>query len=649
MKKVIIFLFACFALSFCFGSQGSSAKDIENVSTVIGNYCYDGFVPYSTSVFNGDLVVSDRNNHRLSVVDLSTSKVSSTLGSYGSGKDKFKYPGTIISHGKDLLVCDMGNNRIAVYKDGLAFSYEIALKKAPVDMAVVGDNVYILYEDGVLIDVYNLVSKTFKEQIKVSAKATNISSFKNSLILLGEKTYIYGLDTQEYLESPQLKGCISFYEHEDKGYALFSDEYIILDKDMNTKETFGVHDGTSIYAGKNGVFICDPNKGTVNLHKGDRAISSFGKERPLKDMKYVTARGSLVAVSNGQDIHFYKNGKLVFELTNDNVVDIKIVNDNLYVLKPHSICSYKISRHGDGDVSVVLEKTLDANGSYSFTAMDCDGNNIYITEKNSGKVLKVDVGLKVFSTVVSGVKSPQAIACGDGRLYIGDENGINVYTTSGDKLKEEQGKYISLTYNKRLYGIISGAKKVKRFDKDLNPLSDVAYDGYFVNLGDIEAREYGLLACDYDRDEVMVHTVENLELSNNNLTVNSKKFDGKVVKGQTVTVKVSGAGMMNHLPEIGDVRYYPASCGIDSQIPLNEDKGRFYASISMQNVGNYTLKVVYKKQMFIGGTWQDVKTADSVLTYDLPVAVTPEHVATQEDTEIIYDYFLELKKFFCGF
>ena len=104
--------------------------------------------------------------------------------------------------------------------------------------------------------------------------------------------------------------------------------------------------------------------------------------------------------------------------------------------------------------------------------------------------------------------------------------------------------------------------------------------------------------------------------------------------------------MMNHLPRVGDVRYNPVSCGVDADVRFKEDKGRYTANISMHNVGNYTIKVKYQKQVYHAAGWRDSQTADSIITKDIPVTVTEGSKQEQDKITIIQNELLNFFEYF---
>lgn len=650
MKKTITLAFI-FMLLFIFGINISTAKtkEITGISTVVGSYCHNGFVPHNVVMFGGDLVVADKDNHRLSVVDVNTSSVIKTYGSYGTNRNELRFPRELVVYGKELLVCDSYNNRIVFLDGGYKTSNILNLKKSPKSIFVLENVLYVLCEDGMTIDSYNVKSFEVLKSFSLKHHAEQITGINSMIIGSGSGTVsIIDIGSGSYETKKDISDALSLNTLEDKIYALFNDKIEIYDKDFNKSSEFSIkQSGKYLYPVKSGIYVADEERALVYFYKDGKKAATYGKGKKAVKISLVSAKGNIVATASDVSIDIYRKGSLVAFINEPGAVDIKLFDDMLYVLKENSISAYKLNSYESGEISVKLIGSLEANNSYLFTSMDVAGENIYISEASSGKVLKTSTDLNVFSTVISKLTAPSSVAYGDRSLYVAEKGKLSIYDLAGNLKKQVDGSYTSVTYNSNnLFAISDKAKKIDRFNSSLESLSPLAYEGYFLGLTDIEAKEYGLYICDYSRREIMVYTNETLDISENNITVNSAPFTGSVTNGQTLTLKVSGAGMMNHLPRVGDVRYNPVSCGVDADVRFKEDKGRYTANISMHNVGNYTIKVKYQKQVYHAAGWRDSQTADSIITKDIPVTVTEGNKQEQDKITIIQNELLNFFEYF---
>lgn len=649
MKKRLGVICLCFFLLFGAGTVQAKTDTIENIATVVGSYCYDGFVPHSAVLFKGDIVVADKDNHRLSIIDRTSSRVVKTIGTYGEETGQFRFPRDLAVHGKELFVCDSLNKRISILSEALEVSRHIDLKESPKQITVYKDKLYVLYESGLKIDVFNGASKTFERSIVLNKKAEDFGVFGEKIVIIGTESYLLNMKDNSYERANFLDGC-AFVESSEEGlYVLFDDSLRVLDEYMNKIRSYPTKQGSSsVYPGAGSVIVASTEQGKVYEYKDSSLISTYGRGQTLSVVDKVAVKGRMSAVSAGKTIEFYKDGKAVASLDYESPVDMKIIGSQLFVLGSTHLKSYNIDSANDA-VSITPDKTLEANGAYSFTSMDSDGSNIYISEVNSGRILKTTTELKVFSAAIGQLNSPKSVAYGDGRLYVAQDGFLGMYGLGGDKLGQAEGTYAAISYKDGLYAIGEGGKEISRFNSKLEKDKPVAYEGYFLNLKDVEATGYGVFVTDGDRKELMVYTNEDLELTSGNVSIDSRSFNGTVQKGETITVNVSGAGMINPLPSIGDVRYSPDSAFIDTEVGFTEDKGRYTASINLPNVGNYTLKVAYKKQVFIGGKWQDLSTGDSAPVYDLPITVAAQgEVQRDEQARVICSVLNELRNFLFG-
>lgn len=74
--------------------------------------------PHYLAVWSGRLAVTDTNNHRIKLFDLSTRQDLFSFGSEGSGPGQFKFPrGVAIDGNGSIIVGDSGNNRIQIFDE----------------------------------------------------------------------------------------------------------------------------------------------------------------------------------------------------------------------------------------------------------------------------------------------------------------------------------------------------------------------------------------------------------------------------------------------------------------------------------------------------------------------------------------------------
>lgn len=627
MKKAVGAVFICviimvFALGTGYAAENKE-KDIEGISTVVGSYCHGGFVPHNVAVFGGDLVVSDKDNHRLNVIDIGTSRVTMTYGRYGEGKRELRFPRGLLVNGKELLVCDSYNNRIVFLNTDYKPVRILSLKKSPKDICALEDKLYVLLADGATVESYEIGSGKYVRSFSLKYNAEYITGTDSRIIAVGGgRVNTVDVETVVYEEEEKLKGAISVNALQDSIYVLFGEKAEVYDRDFEKTDEFRVNKGSFIYPTEGGVYIADQNKGLVYLYKKGNIVQTYGKERKPCEPERISVRGNRVAVKSEDEVYIYKEGKAAVTIDGKGVVDIKLWDNVLYILKSNSIVAYELVSHETGEISARLKGNLQANSAYRFTAMEMADGIIYICEAQSKKLLKVGTDLRVFSTAIGRIDEPKAVAVGNGRIYIAEKDCIGVYDFSGNLTGQVAGEYSALSFSKELFAVNHGDKKVDRISDSLELQKPLEYEGYFLGLADLEAKEYGLYICDYSRREVMIYTDESLEISSRNASVDGKEFKGTVKEGQSVSIRVTGAGMLNLLPNIGDVRYEPISCGVDKEIAFKEGKGWFNADVSMPSIGNYTLKIKYQKQIYSTDGWKKVQAANGTVIKELPVTVT---------------------------
>ena len=79
--------------------------------------------------------------------------------------------------------------------------------------------------------------------------------------------------------------------------------------------------------------------------------------------------------------------------------------------------------------------------------------------------------------------------------------------------------------------------------------------------------------------------------------------------GESITFTASGVGMNNLNPNEGDTRYVPASWSVNPSGTWTASP--YTATFSISEVGNYTLKVVFNREVYTGGVWKTDGATDT--------------------------------------
>ena len=107
---------------------------------------------------------------------------------------------------------------------------------------------------------------------------------------------------------------------------------------------------------------------------------------------------------------------------------------------------------------------------------------------------------------------------------------------------------------------------------------------------------------------------------------------GEYYKGDTIKFTASGAGMGNTNPNPGDYRYRPTGYQIGN-VSGSWKSAPYTTSMSIKATGEYTLKVMYSKDVFDGSNWVADGTTDTK-SVTFRVVVKAAGVATGDETPI---------------
>ena len=114
--------------------------------------------------------------------------------------------------------------------------------------------------------------------------------------------------------------------------------------------------------------------------------------------------------------------------------------------------------------------------------------------------------------------------------------------------------------------------------------------------------------------------------------INGITSDSVFMRGETFSFSATGAGMDNADPNPGDYRWKPSGYRIGSASGTFTD-GRYAASMAVNAMGNYTLYVDYKKEVWNGTSWEANGATD---TRSVSFVVSaPNAVQTGDDTPIL--------------
>lgn len=622
MKKFSLTAFvSVLMILFCITAQ---AKDnsISGIYTVAGSFGHSGFVPHSVAVRGGELIVSDKDSHKLSVVDITTGNVTATYGNYGENPGQLKFPRSVAVYENEIIVCDSFNKRIVFVGGNNKQTGVMNLLKEPMEITVAKDMLYVLLSDGITIEGYDLKEKSKRHSFSLKYPAHCIGATENTLIVIGDgKAYTINTEDMAYKEEQALAGARCISSDGQNICVLYEDRVSVFDGELKEQSGFKVSGGTDVCMTEDAIYVSDSAKGLIYGYRNGSIFNTYGKERRTTEIKRISAAGKTVAVCSENVVDVYKNGSYILSVDNEGAVDAVCETGRLYVLGKNSVTAYEFLGDNEGKWSATKTGHIDANASYSFSSVALSDSYMYITEENTGKILRLSTDMQVFTTVINKLNTPKAVAIGKDMIYVAEKERLCAFDLKGQLLYETKGSFDAVGYDGAVYAITKGDKEITCFDEALAEKEPITHEGYFLSLSDIAVKRYGVYACDDLRKEIMLITTEDLDISADNVSVNGTAFTGTAIQGQTITVEVSGAGMLNFLPDIGDVRYKPVYCGIDGKSEFKEQKGRFTADISLQNVGNYTLKAVYQKQIYHADGWKDALSADSTVVKEIAITV----------------------------
>ena len=104
-------------------------------------------------------------------------------------------------------------------------------------------------------------------------------------------------------------------------------------------------------------------------------------------------------------------------------------------------------------------------------------------------------------------------------------------------------------------------------------------------------------------------------------TIGGIKEGDSYIEGTEIEFAAVGAGMDNTAPISGDVRYVPVSWSVNSNGEWTT--APYTAKFTINNVGNYTLKVSYQKQTFNGTSWENIANEIDTKTVSFSIINKP--------------------------
>lgn len=107
---------------------------------------------------------------------------------------------------------------------------------------------------------------------------------------------------------------------------------------------------------------------------------------------------------------------------------------------------------------------------------------------------------------------------------------------------------------------------------------------------------------------------------------------GEYYTGDTIKFSAAGAGMSNTDPNPGDYRYRPSGYQIGNVTGTWKDEP-FTTSMAINATGEYTLKVIYNKDIYDGNSWVSDGTSDAK-SVTFKVVTKAASVATGDETPI---------------
>ena len=166
------------------------------------------------------------------------------------------------------------------------------------------------------------------------------------------------------------------------------------------------------------------------------------------------------------------------------------------------------------------------------------------------------------------------------------------------------------------------------------PADGKVFDTWLVNSANASVAEAGRFTTTLTMpaDHVSVQALyKNGPAVSDNL-INGISSDQTIMRGETFTFSASGAGMNNAAPNPGDYWWKPSGYRIGSASGSFTDD-RYSASMAVNAIGNYTLYVDFRKEVWNGTSWESNGATD---TRSVSFTVTaPNAVQTGDDTPIL--------------
>ena len=166
------------------------------------------------------------------------------------------------------------------------------------------------------------------------------------------------------------------------------------------------------------------------------------------------------------------------------------------------------------------------------------------------------------------------------------------------------------------------------------PADGKEFDTWLVNSANAEAARPDRFetTLTMPADHVSVQALYKDGPSVNDNKIGGITADSVYMRGETFTFSATGAGMENADPNPGDFRWKPSGYRIGSASGTFTND-RYAASMAVNAMGNYTLYVDYKKEVWNGTSWEANGATD---TRSVSFVVTaPNAVQTGDDTPIL--------------
>ena len=166
------------------------------------------------------------------------------------------------------------------------------------------------------------------------------------------------------------------------------------------------------------------------------------------------------------------------------------------------------------------------------------------------------------------------------------------------------------------------------------PADGKEFDTWLVNSANAEVAKPDRFetTLTMPTDHVSVQALYKDGPSVNDNLINGITANSVYMRGETFTFSATGAGMDNTDPNPGDYRWRPSGYRIGSASGTFTND-RYAASMAVNAMGNYTLYVDFKKEVWNGTSWEANGATD---TRSVSFVVTaPNAVQTGDDTPIL--------------